>query len=94
MKIHFKCMLGITIKITELFYIITVLFHGITGLSMLKFYSVPLERRGLFRGNLEEVEEWRKHPQKKLCAADALLYFTVLGKSTPPSTLPSSNIRA
>ena len=50
-------MLGITIKITELFYIITVLFHGITGLSMLKFYSVPLERRGLFRGNLEEVEE-------------------------------------
>jgi len=50
-------MLGITIKVTELFYIITVFFHGITGLSMLKFYSVLLERRRLFRGNLEEVEE-------------------------------------
>ena len=49
-------MLGITIKVTELFYITTVFFHGITGLSMLKFYSVLLERR-LFRGNLEEVEE-------------------------------------
>ena len=56
LKIHFKCMLRITIKVTELFYIITVFFHGITGLSMLKFYSVLLERR-LFRGNLEEVEE-------------------------------------
>ena len=49
-------MLGITIKVTELFYITTVFFHGITGLSMLKFYSELLERR-LFRGNLEEVEE-------------------------------------
>ena len=49
-------MLGITIKVIELFYIITVFFHGISGLSMLKFYSVLLERR-LFRGNLEEVEE-------------------------------------
>ena len=49
-------MLGITIKVTELFYILTVFFHGISGLSMLKFYSELLERR-LFRGNLEEVEE-------------------------------------
>ena len=49
-------MLAIAIKVIDMFYKVTVFFHGITGLSMLKSYSVLLERR-LFRGNSEEVEE-------------------------------------